>query len=253
MWLKCLSVALLLAVPRVFAEPVTSGTGEFAVSFDVVEKRCARSGSGQCVLGKLPSKQPLFLLGSQDSTTCLARAKTSFESQWDSGSFPLTYVDTTPCPKFRFKLAVKAKTDLPYRLLKPESLPSPTSEVQREIETSIRRAAPKINPSGPEHLLALSAARPLIFRFPSMDRDTYIAVFESSETPGDQAHFLYARGNVKLIHSAASISSVFSLGNRHFIHYTFTCRVGCGYGGDFVVQFPEAGFRVEMFDASGST
>jgi hypothetical protein len=62
-----------------------------------------------------------------------------------------------------------------------------------------------------------------------MERDSYIAVFENSETPGDQAHFLYARRAVKLIHSAASISPVFALGDKYFIHYKFTCRIRCGY------------------------
>lgn len=251
-----LTLTLALAPPQVLAEPVPSGVGSFVLRFGYDGgnwEKCPRSGPVQCVLGAVQSKEALLLLGSQSSATCFASTNHSFESGWDSGSFPLTSIDTKGCPEFRFELAVKSKANIPYRLLKQESLQSPPSEIQREIETTIRSAIPKIEPGGPEHPLGLAPAKPKIFRLPSMERDSHIAVFENSETPGDQVHFLYAHGTVKLIHSAASISTVFSLGNKYFIHYKFTCRVGCGYWGSFVVQFPQSGFLVEMFDASTST
>jgi hypothetical protein len=247
-------LALLLVIPQAYAEPVSSGKDIFALSFDGGNwKKCPGSGAVRCVLGKVENKQPLLLLGWKNSTTCLVRTKRSFESEWDSGSFPLTFIDTKACPKFSFILAAKVTPQQPYRLLKAESLPSPPPATQREIEQTVRRVAPKFEPSNPQHLLALMPAKPVIFRLPSMESDTYIAVFENSETPGDQVHFLYTNGTVKLIHSAASISSIFSLGNEYYVHYSFTCRVGCGFGGDFVVQFSKADFQLKMFDASTST
>lgn len=254
--LRLLILTLALAASQVFAEPASSGVGPFVLRFDYGGgnwKKCPRSGPVQCVLGAVQSKEPLLLLGSQSSTTCFASTNHNFESDWDSGSFPLTSIDLKDCMGFRFELAFKSRANIPYRLLKHESLRSPPIERQREIETAIRRAIPKIEPSGSEHPLGLAPAKPRIFRLPSMDRDSYIAVFENSEIPGDQVHFQYDRGAVKLIHSAAAISSVFSLGNKYFIHYKFTCRLGCGYWGDLVVQFPKSGFLVEMFDASTST
>jgi hypothetical protein len=251
-----LILTLALAASPVFAEPAASGVGSFVLRFGYDGgnwEKCPRSGPVQCVLGAVQRMDTLLLLGSQSSDTCFASAHHSFESGWDYGSFPLTSIGTKDCSGFRFELAVKSKAKIPYHLLKQVSLESPPSELQREIEASIRGAIPTIKPSGPVHPLGLASAQPKIFRLPSMERDSYIAVFENSETPGDQVHFLYARGAVKLVHSAASISSVFSLGNDYFIHYKFTCRVGCGYWGNFVVQFPQSGFLVKMFDASTST
>lgn len=249
--LRLLILIFTLLASQVFAEPVSSGAGPFVLKFSY-DVKCPRSGPIQCVLGAVQSKETLLLLGSQNSATCFASTNHNFESGWDSGSFPLTTIDTKNCPEFRFELAFKSKTKIPYRLLKQESLQSPPSKIQREIESTIRSSIPNIEPSGSEHPLGLAPVKPKIFRLPSMERDSYIAVFENSETPGDQVHFLYTRGVVELIHPAASISSIFSLGNKYFIHYKFTCRVGCGDGGDFIVQFPQSGFLVEMYDASMS-
>jgi hypothetical protein len=251
-WIPVL--ALLWAVPQVFAEPASSGGGAFAVSFDPENwRKCPRSGPVRCLLGKVPSNQSWLLLGAQNSATCLVRAKMSFESEWEAGSFALTQIDTKACPSFRFELAVRGVPQRSYQWLKQDTLPTASPQMQRQIERSVRAAVPKIPSSGPEHMLGLTLAKPQIFRFPSMAPNTYIAVFENSNTPGDQVHFLYSPSGVKLVHSAASIVSIFSLGNRHYIHYKFTCRIGCGYVGDLVVQFPENGFRVEMFDAELST
>ncbi|HEX5330194.1 hypothetical protein [Sulfuricurvum sp.] len=252
---RLLILAFALLALQVFAEPVGSGVGSFVLRFGYdggkLEK-CPRSGAIQCVLGAVQSKEALLLLGSQSSATCFASTNHGFELDWGSDSLPVTTIDTKDCPEFRFELAVKSKAKIPYRLLKQESLQSPPSEIQREIESTIRSTIPTIESSGFEHPLGLAPVKPKIFRFPSMERDSYIAVFENSETPGDQVHFLYTHRTVKLIHPAASISSIFSLGNKYFIHYKFTCRIGCGDGGDFIVQFPQSGFLVEMSDASMS-
>lgn len=252
---RLLILVFALLASKVFAEPVGSEVGSFVLRFGYdggkLEK-CPRSGPVQCVLGAVQRKETLLLLGSQNSATCFASTNHNFELDWGSDSLPVTTIDTKDCQKFRFELAVKSKVKIPYHLLNQESLQSPSSEIQREIETTIRSSIPNIEPSGYEHPLGLAPVKPKIFRLPSMERDSYIAVFENSETPGDQVHFLYTHRAVKLIHPAASISSIFSLGNKYFIHYKYTCRVGCGDGGDFIVQFSQSGFLVEMSDASMS-
>jgi len=114
----------------------------------------------------------------------------------------------------------------------------PTSSVSkaREIDVRIRRQSIGLKPTSVEHEFALSSAKPEIFQLPAMGKNSYVAVYQNAVTPGDQVHFLYSNGSVKLIHSAATIKSIFSLDGKSYIHYSFTCRAGCGFHGDLIVE-----------------
>lgn len=247
--LFCASTFLM--VSNAFAVPHSSGDGRFAVGFDGGD--CPSHGAKRCVLGRLPKNSQWQLLGAKSSTACHVHAVRSFESEWDSGSFPLTFITLKTCPSFTFKLAVKASKLIPYSILSPASLPAPTDVLRHKIDALIREQAPSIQSSSFQHQLVLSDLPPRIFRFPNMDRETYIVVYENAETLGDQVHFLYTHGTIRLIHSAASISSVFKLGQQYFIHYTFTCRIGCGWWGDLIFKFNKDSFDLELSDASTST
>ncbi len=252
-----LSFWVALSVSCSVSGTPSSGQGQFAQFFNYQSNEdlpyCSRKGLGRCILGTVKAGQPIQLLSSNSSQTCLARAIKSFpfESDSPSDSFPLTQIDLSLCPNFDFELAVLGDNQLNYMRL--EKLPMPSASVAREVDTRIRRDAGGVKPSSAEHQFALAPTTPELFRLPAMGSDQYVAVYQNAMTPGDQVHFLYSNGKVKLIHSAATIASVFSLNGKSFIHYSFTCRVGCGWGGEIVFEFSKDSFEMVMFDDSTST
>ncbi|MBI4937173.1 MAG: hypothetical protein HY846_02980 [Nitrosomonadales bacterium] len=245
----------ILSVPCLAAEAPSSGEGMFALFFNYTSNQdlpyCPRTGLSRCVLGTLKRGQTIKLLSSKSSSTCLAHAIESFPSNWDSGSFPLTKINLTSCSDFTFDLAALTNGQTVYELL--GSFPAPSASKASEIDVHIRLKASGVKPTSDEHQFVLTMEKPELFRLPNMKSDSYIAVYQNSVTPGDQVHFLYSNGQVQLIHSAATIKSIFSLGDNYFIHYSFTCRVGCGYGGDIVIKFSTDSFERVMFDAPTSS
>ncbi len=244
-----------LSVPcLVAAEAPSSGEGMFAIFFDYMSVRdlsyCPRTGPARCILGTLKPGQKINLLSSNNSRNCLSHAIKSFPYPGESSSFSLTKIDLTSCPDFTFDLAAITTDKSSYKRL--GTLPSPSEFKSIEIDDHIRLRANSFKPTSNEHKFALASDKPELFRLPSMRDDSYIVVYQNSLTPGDQVHFLYSKGQVHLGHSAATIKSIFSLGEKYFIHYSFTCRIGCGYQGNVVVNFLTDRFEIVMFDASTS-
>lgn len=245
----------VLAVPCIAGVIPSSGKGKFALYFNYFSNRdlpdCPRTGVRRCIIGTLKADQSIQLLSSKDSSSCIAHAIKSFPSNWDTGSFPLTQIELKACPRFTFDLAAMTSNEVTYERL--TSLPVPSASKTREIDEHIRRQANGFKPTSFEHQFSLSSAKPEVFQLPNTGRNSYVAVYQNAVTPGDQVHFLYSNGGVKLIHSAASIKSIFSYGDKSIIHYSFTCRAGCGYHGDIVIEFSSDSFKEVMFDDSTSS
>lgn len=253
-WLL-IALCCILSIPCSATETPSSGEGTFALFFNYLSNSdlpdCPRTGLRRCIIGTLKHNRSIQLLSSKNSSSCIAHAIKSFPSNWDTGSFPLTQIDLTACSGFTFDLAAMANNEVAYERL--SSLQAPSVPTKKAIDVHIRQQANGFKPTSDEHQFALSAAKPELFQLPNMGSNSYIAVYQNAATPGDQVHFLYSNGRVKLIHSAATIKSIFSFGGKYFIHYSFTCRVGCGYHGDIVIKFSNDGFERVMFDTSTSS
>lgn len=232
-----------------------SGQGMFALFFNYASNddlpECGRQGVGRCVIGTLKPAQTIQLLSSKGSGTCLVQAKKSFPSNWDSGSFPLTQIDLSACPDFIFDLAVLTDRQIVYEPI--DASRAPSASLAKEIDTQIRQSAQGFKPTSDEHQFSLASAIPEFRQLPSMGSGDYIAIYQNAVTPGDQVHFLYSNGKVQLIHSAATIKSIFGIDGKYFIHYSFTCRVGCGYQGDVIFKFSNDAFEMVMLDDSMSS
>lgn len=246
---------IIFITPSSFADSLSSCGGQFSIFFDYIGLKdlsyCPRVGAVRCVLGSISPHEKIYLLSSVNSDICLAKTIQSFESGWDNGSFPLTKINLSRCPNLSFSIALKSKIAPAYKRL--ENLVSPSVSVASEIDKNIREQSSSFSPSVSEHQFQLSPEMPKIIHLPNMAADVYVVIYQNSITPGDQVHFLYAPNKVKLIHAAASIKNIFALGDVSYIHYSFTCRVGCGYGGNVIVKFSMKDFETVLFDTSTSS
>ncbi len=200
-----------LSAPCIAAEKPGSGEGKFALFFNYLSNSdlpdCSRTGVRRCVIGTLQPSQSIQLLSSKNSSSCIAHAIKSFPSNWDTGSFPLTQIDLASCPDFIFDLAAVTNNKAAYERL--GKFPTSSAAKAREIDVRIRRQSNGLKPTSVEHQFALSSAKPEVFQLPTMEKNSYVTVYQNAVTPGDQVHFLYSNGRVKLIHSAATIKSIF--------------------------------------------
>jgi len=249
------SFFIIFIAPCSLANTFGSGNRDFAIFFDYSSiedlSYCPRSGAMRCVLGAIKPNETLYLLSSKNSDVCLAKTEKSFQSEWDSGSFPLTKINLSSCPNQSFEVAFKNKAVPTYKKL--AGLPSPSALMADKIDTGIRKKSSSFEPSSPVHQFQLSSEKPRIIRLPNTNKDVYIAIYENSITPGDQVHFFYTTNKIKLIHSASNIKTIFSLNNETYIHYSYTCRIGCGFGGDIIIKFSNSDFKTVLFDASTSS
>lgn len=166
--------------------------------------------------------------------------------------YRITRLILDECRKFHWGLAFIGGRAAPhFKILRTYAVPD--TDVAREVEKQIRLRADEIGHGRTEHPIKLSDKPPVLISLPSQARDTYIATFQNVSGAQDPTHILYAQGRVELIHGAAKLVSIFALNGRSYAHFTFTCYIGCGWGGEFVVEFVDAQFRVAMFEDAGST
>ncbi len=233
------------------ATPPRSAESTFAMRAFVTDGKCAPSRLTQCVTGRLRKGQEIFLLDHRQSAVCRSRALDSFMSGFQaSDDFALTQVDTAACPGMAFNVAVAAPAQPAYRLITAAEIAP--RDIAAKIDAAVRAGYRKITPASTEHPSQLSPKAPDIFRLPAQHAGAYIAVYQNEKIPGDQTHVLYANGQLKLIHPSANIRSIFMLDKRAFIHYTFDCKIGCGWRGDIIIEFSGEDFHTLMFDDSGS-
>jgi hypothetical protein len=195
----------------------------------------------------------MLLLSSENSNTCVSPVidSTEYLNEGSGQSVPIAILDPKRCPNFKFSLAhVDPNLGGSYKRI---SLPRVEKEPEiRKVNQAVRANIDSIETRDGAHRTALSQTPPVLYAIPGKP-DVYIAVFQNTLIPGDETHVLYAKGIVSKIHGAANTAAAFTLANRVFVHYTFTCNIGCGYRGDFIVEISERGASVVFFDDSSST
>lgn len=208
--------------------------------------------SRRCLIGEIPNGTKVILLGSQGSETCVSAVIESKESINEvlGTRIPIAVLDPKSCFDFRFSLAHfnSNATGSYRRIYLPEITDGP---LVAKVNAAVRAKASLIETRDGEHRTALSDTLPTVYAIPAKP-EVYIAVYQNALIPGDETHVLYANGVVSKIHGAAKIVSVFALGEHTFVHYAFTCNLGCGYRGDFVVEIGDNGFSQVFYDSSWS-
>ena len=233
-----------------FAESVPgSSEGVFAVPSGCRDK----NKNNKCVIGKLPVGTSVFLLGEKRSEICEAKIEKSFPAEFEVGDdFFLSKLNLGRCQNFHFNLAVVKSKPYSYKLIKPSDVRD--EAVITKIDRAIRQQRYSIESNGGiQHPWQLPEDNPKILKLPNQPAETFIVIYKNAAPSGDEIHMLYSSGKIKLIHGAATIKGFFSLNNRYFIHYKFTCQIGCGWRGEFIIEFSGKDFKMVMFDDSGST
>lgn len=225
------------------ATPSRSGGGLFAL------RSCAPELP--CVYGQLQQGATLYLLGIDSSRTCPARASKTFMADFEAGDdFPLTKLHLGECTDISWRLAFTGTKHPTYKILKTHFVPE--AHTAREIERLIRLRAQDLEKVGGEHPIKLSSKAPKVLSLPSQAKNTYLVSFDNDSGAKDPTHFLFAQGRIELIHGAAKLISSFTLNGNTYVHFEFGCKIGCGWRGDFVVQFSGTQFRTVMFEDAGS-
>jgi len=222
-----------------------SGEGLFAV------RSCEPNNA--FVVGQLPQTTPLYLLGTDASQTCRAFATKITTEDLEAGHhFSFTGLRIGKCPNNSWRLAyIHGEKPPRYKLIKNHSIPSVVES--QEVERQIRLRAQDFEKDDGEHPIKLSLGPPRIFSLPSQAKNVYLVSFDNLSGAKDPTFFFFSQGRIELIHGAAKLVSTFTLSDETYGHFQFSCRVGCGWHGDFVVQFSETTFHVVMFEDAGST
>lgn len=241
----------LIAFVLLFSATVTALGSEFSL-----RTFCGRSDAGRsnraCVIGQIPKGTKVLLLGNEGSETCVSSVteRMSIENEALGQEIPISIIDPETCSDFRFSLTHSnpslARSYRHISLGRVEDI-----SITRKVNAAVRVKSSLIEATGGEHRTVLSNELPVLYGIPAKP-DFYIAVFQNDLIPGDETHVLYARGVVSKIHGAARIILAFALADRIFVYYKFTCNIGCGYRGDFIVEITDEGAKVVFFDASWS-
>jgi hypothetical protein len=234
-----LLVVLSLSAGNVFPS-------DFAVRSD-----CQRAGINDCLVGLYTVGASVALLGSESSTTCNAKSIGHYRYVSEVLSVDMTDLDTSACQGFKYALAYK-KPDVLQRYQRIELANVRDLSTAKQVDLRVRSQSSAVEQAQGEHRTALAAAAPAVYALP-VGQDVYLAVYENKLIPGDQTHILYVQGTAKRIHGAAELRNAFFLNQRFYLHYHFTCRIGCGYVGDFVVEITSSGFTHVFLDSSWST
>ncbi len=233
------------------APPPRSGEDLFLVRYAENTGRCATSPASACVIGRMPTGMTVYLLDPAKPAICESRVHNVYMAGFQIGDdFPLMHMDTKPCPSFPFQLVINPAGKPSYQpITKPASA---AKDVAAKIDKAVRGEIKRIVPPSTEHPVVLSTKPPRVFRLPGQATTTFIGIYENAKIPGDQTHVLYANGRVKLIHPAANIQSMFVLDQRSYIYYAFSCKLGCGWAGNVVVEFSADDLKTVLLDDSGS-
>jgi hypothetical protein len=232
-----------------------SGEGIFAVA----HHSCGDSESEtakpkpSCVVGTLPSDKKAFILGQSSSQTCQSKIGETIQIDHPiaGGHYAVTRIETGQCKNLPFQLVFLGNSRPQYRVFPPSlvRVTNPGPAVLKSLRDQITRLESDVG----ELRFKLSSNPPLLFRFPSQAQDTFIASFLNTAESEDPTHVFYSKGHAELILGAAELVSVFSLNGRSFVHYKFSCKVGCGFHGNIVVEFSGTTFRFVMVETAGST
>lgn len=233
-----------------FAENIPGSSEEI---FAVISGCRDGNKNNKCVVGKLPVGTNVFLLGEERPEICEAKVERSFPAEFEVGDdFFLSKLNLSRCKNFHFNLAVVKLKPRNYKLLKPFLVKEKAAIAK--IDRAIRQQQYSIEANGDrEHPWQLSEDNPKILKLPNQPAETFIVIYKNAAPSGDETYMLYSSGKIKLIHGAATIKGIFSFNNRYFIHYKFTCKIGCGWNGEFIIEFFDKDFKMVMFDDSGST
>lgn len=233
-----------------FAENISGSSEEI---FAVISGCRDGNKNNKCVVGKLPIGTNVFLLGEERPEICEAKVEKSFPAEFEVGDdFFLSKLNLGRCQNFHFNLAVVKSKLRSYKLIKPSLVQE--KAVIAKIDGDIRQQQYSIeSKGGMQHPWQLPEDNPKILKLPNQPAETFIVIYKNAAPSGDKTHMLYSSGKIKLIHGAATIKGIFSLNNSYFIHYKFTCKIGCGWNGEFIIEFSGKDFKMVMFDDSGST
>lgn len=228
--------------------PVTTVAGEFVLRAD-----CLKPDQQLCLLQNIPINATVVLLGADRPETCVTKGIDRVEVPREVGrGIVLTVLDNKPCPNFKFTIAYIG-VNPSVRDYRPQSLAKVTNlRIVQKIDKAIREHSERFEAQGGEHPTLLPKEDyPAVYAVPGED-DQYIAIYENAAPARDQIHVLYSKGNVHSIVGAAKMVSAFRMNETLFIHYKFSCHIGCGWMGDFIFAITGRGVERVLFDDSWS-
>lgn len=214
---------------------------------------CRDGTTDYCAVGRMRPNTKVTLLHRSESKTCetVSISTFIFTNEASGKEIPITRISSAGCEKFPFAVVVRGDDVSEYKYGGLEQVHD--SDVIRRIDGDVRRRHQLVEVAEGEHRTALTEKLPRLFRMLDVKQETYIAVFDNKLLPGDETHVFYSRGSVKRIHGAAKLSSAFSINGQPFLHYKFSCSLGCGWRGDFIASIGDANFQIVLFDDSWST
>lgn len=219
----------------------------------VLRSPCPGSAMRFCLVQEISLNRSVVLLGSEQSATCRTRGTQHLEYPTDGAtvrSIITTLLEDHVCPNFKFNIAYLGSDHPTYSLEKLDTVAD--TSIVAIIDRSARESATEIERQGGEHPAKLPSSAPIVYSVPGLD-EAYIGVYENAAPSGDQIHVLYLRGKLSLIARAARVHSTFRLNDTFFIHYKFSCKIGCGYFGDLIFSITDDGATRVLLDDSWST